>query len=425
MKTKTSKILKRITFILATLFIVGSLSSCSLDSPPENYQWEIKRTELKNQGTTSNCWVFSGISFLESECIRKNTANEQLDLSEAYVVYYAFLEKAKFYLETMGEGVFSAGGWSNDVFYLIGKYGIVREDDYEITKSFKVELHKMPLLLENDSLFESNRVPFDSIEDTASQHQSNPSTFQQMYPERPLMKRLKNELDSTIEKYKAQGSIPEQAMIATLENIKVILNEGIGAIPEEISYNGNVITPLYFSQSILGIHTDAYVHITSFENLGFNEIVQLPSPAPWFVEAQYINVDTELFYEITRLALITNYGLVIECKAMLEPGYHKIAGKADTIIYPDDIDYEKIESMRVNRYLKGNMTWNNHLIHMVGFDETLTPWFLIKDSYGDMLGGTKEYRGYINMSKTYFLLKTAYVTVHKDMLEYFPEIQLE
>jgi hypothetical protein len=107
---------------------------------------------------------------------------------------------------------------------------------------------------------------------------------------------------------------------------------------------------------------------------------------------------------------------------MLEPGYHKIAGKADTIIYPDDIDYKKIESMRVNRYLKGNMTWNNHLMHMVGFDETLTPWFLIKDSYGDMLGGTKEYRGYINMSRIYFLLKTPYVTVHKDMLEYFPEI---
>lgn len=265
MKTKTSKILKRITFILATLFIVGSLSSCSLDSPPENYQWEIERTELKNQGTTGACWAFAGISFLESECIRKNTANEQLDLSEAYVVYYAFLEKAKFYLETMGEGGFSAGGWSNDVFYLIGKYGIVREDDYEITESFKAELNKMPWLLENDNLFEINRLPFDAIEGTASQHQATLSIFQQMYPERQLMKRLQNELDSTINKYKPQGVIPEQAMIATLENIKVILNEEIGAIPEEITYNGNVITPFYFLQNILGIHSDDYVHITSFD----------------------------------------------------------------------------------------------------------------------------------------------------------------
>ena len=64
---------------------------------------------------------------------------------------------------------------------------------------------------------------------------------------------------------------------------------------------------------------------------------------------------------------------------------------------------------------------------MVGFDETLNPWFLIKNSYGDTFGtiplGTKEYRGYINMSQIYFLLKTPYVTVHKDILEYFPEIE--
>ena len=427
MKTNTSIILKRISCILATFIITGSLLSCSLDVPPENYQYEIERTSVKNQGITSTtCWAFAGTSFIESECIRKNTNDEQLDLSEAYVVYYSYLEKAKFYLEKMGENKLEEGGWSNDVLYLIGKYGIVREDDYKITESFKAELNKMPRILKNNNFFESNRVPVDLVEGMASKNLPNPSTFQQKDP--GLMERLTNELDATIEKYKAQGAIPEEAMIDSLESIKVILNEELGVIPEEISYNGNMITPLYFLQNILGIHTDDYVHITSFKNLGFNHIVQLQDPRhPWYVDGQYINVDTGLFYEITRSALTMNYGLVIECKAMLEPGYHKIAGKADPSIYPNDMDYENIESMRVNRYLKGKMTWGNHLMHMVGFDETLTPWFLIKDSYGEMLGtipiGTKEYRGYINMSKTYFLLKTAYVTVHKDMLEYFPEIK--
>jgi hypothetical protein len=324
----------------------------------------------------------------------------------------------------MGEGIFSEGGWSNDVLYIADKYGIVREDDYEITESFKAELSKMPWILENDALFANNRLPFDLIEATANQYHITPLIIQQMYTKR-LINRLEHELDSTIKTYQDDGVIPEQAMIATLENIKIILNEEIGPIPEEITYNGNRITPLYFCQNILGIHSDDYVHITSFKNLGFNEIVQL-LPA-WFVNGQYINVDTELFYEITRLALTMNYGLVIECKAFMQSGYHPIAGKADLILYPDDMDYDTIAHIRVNRYLKGVMTWNNHLMHMVGFDETQNPWFLIKNSYGDVFGtiplGTKEYRGYIHMSQIYFLLQTPYVTVHKDVLEYFPEIE--
>jgi len=420
---KSSAQLRNVIIFITLLFATGSVFAFSPDPVPEDYEWEIERTELKNQGTTGTCWAFSGISFLESECIRKNTANEQLDLSEAYVVFYAFFEKAKFYLETMGEGIFSEGGWSNDVFHIIGKYGIVREEDYEITESFKAALNMTPWILENDTLFVSNRLPFDLIEATANQYHITPSILQQMYTKR-LINRLEHELDSTIKTYQDDGVIPEPAMTAALENIKTILSEEIGVVPEEISYNGNRITPLYFAQNILGIQSNDYVHITSFKNLGFNEIVQL-LPA-WFVNGQYINVDTELFYEITRLALTMNYGLVIECKAFMQSGYHPIAGKADLMIYPDDMDYDTIAHIRVNRYLKGVMTWNNHLMHIVGFDETQNPWFLIKNSYGDVFGtiplGTKEYRGYIHMSQIYFLLQTPYVTVHKDVLEYYPEI---
>jgi bleomycin hydrolase len=422
-KNQASAKLRNLIFVFAIFFATSSVYSCSLEPVPEDYEWEIGRTEVKNQGTTGTCWAFSGISFLESECIRKNTATDDLDLSEAYVVYYAFLEKARVYLETMGDRSFSEDGWSNDVFYIIGKYGIVREEDYYITESYKAELSRMPLFIGNDNFFAINRLSLDSMESIiANQYQITPSILQQMYTRR-LLNRLSYELDSTIKTYQNDGAIPEQVVIATLENIKIILNEEIGSIPEEITYDGNVITPLDFCQNILGIQSEDYVHITSFENLGFNEIVQLPPD--WFVNGQYINVDTELFYELTRLALTLNYGLVIECKS-LEAGFHPIAGKAHMIIYPDEMNYEKIEGLRVKRYLKGGMTSNNHLMHMVGFDETLTPWFLIKNSYGDMFGtiplGTKAYRGHINMSRMYFLLNTVYVTVHKDMLEYFPEI---
>jgi bleomycin hydrolase len=422
-KIQSSARLRNLIFVFAMLIATGSAYSFPFDPVPKDYEWEIERTEVKNQGNTGTCWVFSGISFLESECIRKNTANEELDLSEAYVVYYGFLEKARYYLETMGEGIFTEYGWSNYVFYIIGKYGIVREDDYNITESFKAELSKMPWFLENDTLFSIHRLPFDAIVSLANQHRINPSIFQQMYTKR-LVNRLQRELDATVTTYQDEGVIPEQAMIATLEKIKTILNEEIGPVPEEISSNGNMVTPIYFCQNILDIHSDDYVHITSFENLGFNEIVQLPPV--WFVNGQYINVDSEVFYEIARLALVSNYGLVIECKALRESGYYPIAGKADLILYPDDMDYDKIESVRVHRYLMGAMSMNNHLMHMVGFDETRAPWFLIKNSYGVKSGaiplGTKEYRGYINMSQIYFLLQTYYVTVHKDVLEYFPDI---
>jgi len=382
--------LRKLTLGCAILFTVYSVYSCSLYPVPEDYQWEIERTPVKRQGNTGTCWAYGTISLLESECIRKNIATEQLDLSEAYVVYYTFLEKSMLYLKTMGASSFPEAGYGHDVFYIIDKYGIVREADYELKE-----------------------------------------IFNQMYPRQRLMNRLSDELDSAINNYQEEGAIPEQEMMTVLENIKKILNEEMGAVPKEISYNGNMITPLYYAQNILDIHIDDYVHITSFEHLGFQQRVKLDFSDNWLEYNQFINVDTELFYELTRSALTMQYGLAIVCD-ITEIGFNQIAGKADLLIYPDDLDYAEIEAIRAKQFQKE--TTDDHLMHMVGYDETINPWFLNKSSWLIEMDGSasssfttsdiENYRGHIHMSKMYFLLKALLVTVHKDMLEYFPEIEL-
>ena len=46
-----------------------------------------------SQGNSGTCWAYAATSFIESEIYRKN--NIKVKLSELYVVYYEYLEKAQ------------------------------------------------------------------------------------------------------------------------------------------------------------------------------------------------------------------------------------------------------------------------------------------------------------------------------------------
>ena len=50
-------------------------------------------TSIKNQSRTSTCWCFSGLSFLESEAIKKG-APQDIDLAEMFVVGHAYVDRS-------------------------------------------------------------------------------------------------------------------------------------------------------------------------------------------------------------------------------------------------------------------------------------------------------------------------------------------
>ena len=64
-------------------------------------------------------------------------AQEELDLSEYYVVYWAYVEKAREYAKRKGENArFTDGGLSHDVTWLVEKYGIVPEADFAVVEDY-------------------------------------------------------------------------------------------------------------------------------------------------------------------------------------------------------------------------------------------------------------------------------------------------
>ena len=63
--------------LACTISSVGAQEKDLTVTPAKEYVFstvkELKITPVKSQGRTGTCWCFSGISFLESELIRKTT----------------------------------------------------------------------------------------------------------------------------------------------------------------------------------------------------------------------------------------------------------------------------------------------------------------------------------------------------------------
>jgi bleomycin hydrolase len=63
----------------------------------------VDAAEPISQGNTGTCWCFSTTSFYESEI--KRITKKDINLSELYPVYFEYIEKARGYINSRGEGV--------------------------------------------------------------------------------------------------------------------------------------------------------------------------------------------------------------------------------------------------------------------------------------------------------------------------------
>jgi len=89
---------------------------------------DIPCTSVKDQFRSGTCWSFSGLAFLEAEMLR--IGKPTVDLSEMFVVYHAYSDKAVKYVRLHGSLNFGAGGAFHDVTNVIKKYGAVPEEIY-------------------------------------------------------------------------------------------------------------------------------------------------------------------------------------------------------------------------------------------------------------------------------------------------------
>ena len=78
-------------------------------------------TSVKNQNSSSTCWAFSTISFLESEAIRINKIKNEADypdFSEMFIVSKSYQERADKYVRLDGNLTWGPGSEGDDVLHV-------------------------------------------------------------------------------------------------------------------------------------------------------------------------------------------------------------------------------------------------------------------------------------------------------------------
>ena len=247
-----------IVFIIISIFnsnIFGQDTSTVLKFEIQNI---IPYTSIKNQYRSSTCWSFSVLSMLESEILKSK--GDTIDLSEMYIVYWAFLEKAERYIRMHGNINFGGGGSLNDPIDIISKYGIVPKSAYTG-------------LIKGNTLI--NHAEMDVT--------------------------LKAFVDSIIK----MKRIPATWTVGFVN----ILNSFMGKVPESFVYNGNNYTPISFAKKI-GFKPDNYILFSSFCNKPYYEKCALEVPDNWSW-GMAINLPLDEYQKVVDYSIEQGYSLVV------------------------------------------------------------------------------------------------------------------
>jgi bleomycin hydrolase len=326
---------------------------------------DIPHTSIKRQ-RGGTCWSFSTVAMLESEALRTNAAlsesladaKTELDLSDYFPVYWAYVEKAREFARREGENArFTDGGLSHDVTWLVAEYGIVPESDYAVVEDYGA---------------------------------------------------MRDELNAVLEARKQSGDWNESEVVA---EIRSVLDAHLAPPPRTITVEGRAMTPVQYATEYLGLDLEAYWEITSYTDIPMYGRGELDVPDNWWDFDGYYNVPLGDFREITNTALDSGYSVVFDMDwgdpgaswngaglAVLPPG--AAPGGPDQAIRQAD--------------LESGRTTDDHLVLAVdrrvvdGHD-----WYLIKNSHGTGSGR----RGYVWVRGDFMALRVLAVMLHRDAID--------
>ncbi|OIP54778.1 MAG: hypothetical protein AUK34_14645 [Ignavibacteria bacterium CG2_30_36_16] len=317
-----------------------------------------------NQDTTSSCWSFATLSFIETEMNRLH--NKHAKLAMMFPVYYGFVEKIKLYVSSKGESRFSPGDLFSGVFDVIKKYGIVPIKAY-----------------------------------TGDARVCGTFNHSQLY----------EELFALTKKLKGEDFRDEKTAVAEAMEI---LNKHLGNPPAKFEFEGKEYTPESFRDEIVKLEWDNYMMVTSFNYAPFYEKVKLNVPDNWTGNSNYINLPLDEFVNFLTAAIDKGYSAAIDAD-ISEPAYS--INKEYCVVPSFDIEEKNIDqAAREFRFNNGSTT-DDHLMHIVAHKKISgKDWFLVKDSWQTAFE-TDSPKGYMFMDDNYIKLKVLAYVVHKDVLK--------
>jgi len=324
------------------------------------YYWH---NEPRSQGATGTCWSFSTTSFYESEIYR--LTGKKVKLSEMFTVYWEYVEKARYFVETRGESFFGEGSEPNAVRRIWKKYGIVPLDVYQ---------GKLP--------------------------------GQKFYDHTKMF----NEMSEFLKSVKNNKYWNEEFVVNT---IKSILNRYMGEPPQNFVFENKTYTPKSFLSDYLKLNLDDYVDFMSLLEKPYYSKVKFDVQDNWWHDSTYYNIPLDVFMEVIKNSIKKGSTLVIGGDVS-EPG---IVSHQEVAIVPTfDIPSEYIDENARQMRFSNNTTADDHGVHLVGYkvDTTGKMWFLIKDSGSGSFNGNNK--GYYFYHEDYVKLKMLTYTIHKEFV---------
>jgi aminopeptidase C len=315
---------------------------------------ELKITPVKNQSQSGTCWSFSGLGMVESELLRMG--KEEVDLSEMFVVYTNYVDKAEKYVRLHGNGTFAGGGAFADVLYTMKHYGAVPEEAMRgLEYGENIHVH--------------------------------------------------GELDALTKAYvDAVVKNPNRKLSPAWEKgFKGILSAYLGEIPANFTYKGKNYTPQSFAAS-LGFNADDYVSLTSFTHHPFYTEFAIEIPDNWRGEMSY-NLPLDEFMQVFDNAIRNGYtvawGSDVSEKGFTRDGLAIVEEKNIT---------QELRQAGFNNY----ETTDDHgmLIYGVATDQFGMKYYMVKNSWGE----TGKYKGHWYASEAFVKYKTINIVVHKNAL---------
>ncbi len=376
-------------FLLSWLFIfVFATTTIAQD---EGYKFTdtktVKATSVKDQYRSGTCWSFSALGFYEAELLRLGKG--EFDLSEAFVIRHAYIDKAERYLRFHGALNFGGGGAFHDVTNVMKTYGMVPESAY-------------PGLNYGTEKFDHSEL--DAV--------------------------LKGYMDAIV---KNEDAVPTTAW---KNGFIAILDAYLGPEPTEFEYNGKKYTPKSF-QDMLGLNFDDYVEVTSFSHHPFYQEFILEVPDNWSHDMSW-NIAVNELVEIIEYSINNGY-TVAWASDVSEKGFSWTNGvavvpdaKRDDLSGTEREKWEKLTSkekaaqlysfekpvkeaevtqeMRQKEF-DNFKTTDDHGMLLTGIakDQNETTYFKVKNSW-DAVG---KYEGYFYVSKAFVMLKTTDMLINK------------
>jgi bleomycin hydrolase len=383
-------------FALAMLFMLSNVANPQVSDSSTGYQFtpviELKATPIEDQHRSGTCWSYATTSFFESEMLRMG--KPEVNLSEMFVVWHTYSEKAKKYVRMHGNTNFGPGGAFHDVTWVMKHFGMVPEEVYD------------GLVIEEDKPIHGE---MDEI--------------------------LKAHVDAVIKnKNRKLSPIWHNAF-------KDQLNNYLGDLPSTFDYRGKKYTPQSFVKDYMGLNANDYIEIGSFTHHPFYSQFIIEIPDNWMWGSIY-NVPLNEMMEIIDYALENGY-TVAWAADVSDKGF---ATKTKGIAVIPDADITDMTGSEISRWeslsseekeselykfdkpgkektitqemrqidFDNYTSTDDHGMHIIGTakDQNGTVYYKVKNSWGSY----NDYGGYFYASKPYVALRTIDIMIHKDAL---------